>query len=160
MKSTEPSHDDLRTVCDMASGIADGDDNGENQALVQNVEAWLEALEILTPDAELALAQAVIAKHKVTHPNQGNEISQVLTLSTSHLTEKTIEGLEAGETFGQTIFEKGDYGWWVYVGIAPVTDCMPIDLASCMVKALHAQCEWICFDSDGPVNPNLPTFDW
>ena len=85
------------------------------------------------------------------------EIARTLVLSTSHLTEATCNGYLHTAPFA--VFEKGEYGWFVYV-IDDYPEGMPPGLAQCFSIARGLGCEWIMFDRDGPVMDFLPAYEW
>lgn len=99
------------------------------------------------------------------------EISRMLTLSTSHITQKTAEELEQRpaqfNSFWSAwdhlaIYDKGSYGWWILVSELEYAELnqLPEDLAACCRFAKQNDCDWLCLDCDGPVEEYLPTYEW
>ena len=89
------------------------------------------------------------------------EIAATLVLSTAHMSSAT-----ANEWMDQcpwACFEKGDYGWFMYVcddaGITEATD-IPLEIRSALHVARKLCCEWIMWDGDGPILDELPQYDW
>ena len=165
-----PSLQELRAIVNLADHLLQQDDDMDATlhkdlgTAVEDTLEWIEALETLPPDAEIALAQAVLAKHKATPPGPSGtspEIAQMLFLNTSHIEETTNVYLEAGMDFGLTVFRKGDYGWFIYVDSQDlVMAYLPDGLLACVKYAKDLGCSWICLDMDGPIDGNLPSYDW
>ncbi len=93
-------------------------------------------------------------------------ISKMLTLSTSHISAETSE-LIADEPdnngFGLAVYEKAEFGFWIYCGDKRVSDILselPDDLRRCIELARENDCEWLCLDCDGAEINNMPTYDW
>ena len=91
-----------------------------------------------------------------------DEIARMMVLSTGHLTERT-RNTWIKEECPWACFEKGEYGWFMYVcddmGICEAPD-VPIELRSALHVARLRGCEWIMFDRDGPEIEDLPYYDW
>lgn len=89
------------------------------------------------------------------------ETQTLLTLSTAHLRERTCN--EWLENCPWSCFPKGEWGWFLYVnddpGITHV-DSVPNELKPILEYALSLGCSWVMFDSDGPVQDGLVTYDW
>ncbi len=84
-------------------------------------------------------------------------IEPMMVLSTGHLTFDTCNRwLKQAD---HAVFEKGDYGWFIYV-IERGEDDMPADLGACMELARQLRCAWIMFDRDAPEVDQLPSYDW
>ena len=84
-------------------------------------------------------------------------IEPMLVLSTGNLTSDTCNRWM--KSADHAVFEKGEYGWFVYV--TEPGDCdTPPDLADCMAFARRRRCVWIMFDRDAPAPPGLPNYDW
>ena len=102
------------------------------------------------------------------------EISRMLTISTVHISKKTAERLTFGNPHDLKMpayFEKGDYGWFVfvprnYLDVHSNGDHeesyqnAPDDLRDCMREAWLNNCEWLCLDCDGLEVDDLPKYDW
>ena len=161
-----PSLQELRAIVNLADHLLQQDDDMDATlhkdlgTAVEDTLEWIEALEAMTPASEIAMAQAVLAKHKVAS-NAGPEIAQTLFLSTAHIEETTAASLEADMDFSLTVFRKGDYGWFIYVNSPDlVMAYLPDGLLACVKYAKDLGCAWICLDMDGPIDGNLPSYDW
>lgn len=84
-------------------------------------------------------------------------IETVLTLSTAHLRHDTCNVWLHHCPFAA--FEKGDYGWFVFVPEDEPND-MPEDFATCVAAARALHCAWLMFDRDAPALANMPVYDW
>ena len=83
-------------------------------------------------------------------------IEPMLVLSTGNLTFETCNHwLKQSD---HAVFEKGEYGWFVYVG--EPGDDFPADLLACITLARQRRCCWIMFDRDAPAAAELPSYDW
>ena len=97
------------------------------------------------------------------------EISKMLTLSTAHLDEDAVRKLEdeahAKETGDElafadiTVYEKIDYGFFVYILEGNHED-LPECLQQCIKVASDSGCSLICFDRDADTINELPTYEW
>jgi hypothetical protein len=161
-----PSLQELRAIVGLADGYLqqaddlDKDLHADLGTAVVDCVQWLDALESLTPASEIAMAQAVIAKHNLAS-NKGPEIAQMLFLNTAHIEQTTSIYLDDGMDFGLTVFRKGDYGWFIYVDSQDlVMSQLPDDLFACVKYAKDLGCVWICLDMDGQSDGNLPSYDW
>ncbi len=89
----------------------------------------------------------------------------MLALSTSHITEDTAGRMDKNDIEGVVLYQKKDFGWFVYVPYAfdfkelEDGDC-PADIFRCMKFALENGCDWIMFDNDVNEIPDLPVYDW
>lgn len=83
------------------------------------------------------------------------EKHNMLALSTGHLTQKTICNME-----NFIAYEKGEYGWFVYVPEIMDTYEMPKDLDNCIQFARNNGCDWIMFDRDVETIDSLQIYDW
>ena len=91
-------------------------------------------------------------------------ISRVLTISTAHIDGETADGLDDkdSDTYGLSVYEKGDYGWWIYIPESwkkPKTG-FPQGLAACIDLAVRNDCNWLCLDQDAEEVEGLPVYDW
>ncbi|MCI1271665.1 MAG: hypothetical protein LKM31_10810 [Sphingobium sp.] len=84
-------------------------------------------------------------------------IERMLVLSTANVTAETCNVYLHTAPFAA--FEKGDYGWFVYVPI-DLPDDLPADLAGCFDVASRAGVDWIMLDRDAQEHPGLPAYDW
>lgn len=91
----------------------------------------------------------------------GLEIANMLVLSTGHLTEKV--GTTIGRANYNSIYEKGDHGYFVWVPGNDSEACMgsmPVCLHECIMFARGKGCQWIMFDQDGDRVEGLQFYDW
>lgn len=84
-------------------------------------------------------------------------VEPMLVLSTGNLSFQTCN-VWMNQT-DHAVFEKADYGWFVYVA-EPGDDDIPGDLRDCLALARRCRCDWIMFDRDAAISPDLPSFDW
>ena len=79
------------------------------------------------------------------------EKTQMLTVSTAHLTYETLENLKqiCKESSALVCYEKGNYGYFVYLTHEVKTLDIPKDLKAMLQLAFDNDCELICFDCDG-----------
>lgn len=102
------------------------------------------------------------------------KITNMLTLSTAHITKETADKLNhdcepiAPEDYnlhsfcwelGISCYSKSIYGWFLWIDRAN-HEAAPEDLRLCMKFALDNGCEWLCLDCDGLVEDSLPTYEW
>ena len=91
-------------------------------------------------------------------------VRRILDISTAHVSGRTAELIRCERLHAfAVIFEKGDYGWLVYVPSEPGNEDhpdFPADLKAVMVFARKLDCDWIMFDRDGVILDELPAFDW
>lgn len=80
------------------------------------------------------------------------EINKMLSLSTAHVTERTAHIMENFNIDNVVIYDKPNYGWFVYVPdrleIEECQDICPDDLYECLLFARDNGCDWIMFDCD------------
>lgn len=91
----------------------------------------------------------------------GREQQVMLVLSTAHLSQSTAANFSA--CCAWTHFEKGEYGWFVYVPVdAADTEGpdVPLELRSAMHVARTHGYQWVMYDRDGPEMEELPTYEW
>lgn len=93
------------------------------------------------------------------------EISKVLTVSTSHITEEVAKQLDRESKtneYALSVYNKDDYGWWICVP----EDCKSVcgHIPSCLRKLIELattnDCNWLCIDCDGPEVDGLETYSW
>lgn len=93
-----------------------------------------------------------------------SEITNMLVLSTGHITDDTADYLEHPEGTEIISYRKGDYGWFVNVEDDLDDEKMedqPADLVACKRLARQNGCNWIMFDRDGPAEKDLlPYYVW
>ncbi|MCL4743870.1 MAG: hypothetical protein KJZ83_00495 [Burkholderiaceae bacterium] len=122
---------------------------------LHNAVAWLKALKEITPQQEVAMALAVLKKHKV-QPN----IRYFLDLSTAHLTEDTRKRWSDGEFDKVLSYDANDYGWWLWTGTEnEMLGDIPEDLMTVIAYARNIGCDWIKFDCDGEHVAGLTVYD-
>lgn len=86
------------------------------------------------------------------------EISKTLVLYIGHLTDDTCNRYLPDNQQTNSWYEKGEYGWFVYV--SNDAGSHPKDLEDCLNYAREHDCDWIMFDRDGPLEPDLRCYDW
>ena len=90
------------------------------------------------------------------------EITKMLTLSTAHITDSTMEQLDREPVYnnlGLCVYKKSDYGWFIYLdNTMDLTDMrLPNDLLKCLALAKSVGCDVLCLDCDGPEELFLPS---
>jgi len=89
------------------------------------------------------------------------EIRKFMCLSTCHIPDPEGASQTIEDERGVTPY---DYGWWVWVPddvMAEHEACPYIDgLLQCLLLARSFGCDYLQLDNDGPIEPNLPVFDW
>jgi len=87
------------------------------------------------------------------------EIAKVLVLSTAHLPETVDKALTANvEAYPEISCDRITWGYLVWVRESGYAAGEPWDTLFAYANNLH--CQWIKFDCDGPVMPDLPSWDW
>ena len=94
------------------------------------------------------------------------EIQKTLVLSTAPITE-TESQLLAGlvdatwdpERIPLTVYDHLSYGWNIFTRQTPNLDILP-NIRNLISLAVDNGCDWLRFDQDGEIVPDLPTFDW
>jgi len=86
------------------------------------------------------------------------EIHRMLAQSTAHLAQATLaKGAEAFQRL--SAFEKGEYGWFVYVPepqlLEELVEGLTEDVATCIRFAAAQDMQWIMFDRDVDVISQL-----
>lgn len=92
-----------------------------------------------------------------------DEIHNVLTLSTSHVTETTAKILNSipceqwssvcGGPFGS-------YGWFMYAPEEDFEGTIPPELMRVFKYARSVGCKYVLFDRDANTVDQLPAFEW
>lgn len=98
----------------------------------------------------------------------GDDIEQMITISSCHISKTTAEYLERQSLDKHTdiiCYEKSNLGWFIYVPYDEYKHIhknkeIPIDLKRLFKYAAKKQCTWLCIDRDGIVLKNFPIFDW
>lgn len=92
------------------------------------------------------------------------EITKMLTISTTHLTEDDavylVRACNWDDINELVVYEKGDYGWFVYIPNDLNEYNLSENLKYILAFAKNNECDWICFDEDGCVVKELNTYDW
>lgn len=86
------------------------------------------------------------------------EITSMITLSTGHLTEEACNHW-LPNACPWAVFEKGDWGYFMYVTDDNMDDTTPQCVVDAITFARGAFAQWIMFDSDGPLEEGLPSYD-
>ena len=87
----------------------------------------------------------------------------ILDLSTSHLPEHLGTDLNAHDA---VVAYNLEYGWLMWVPDDPVVDDddpmgrVPSEVLLIQLYARRWGCDYVLFDADGPVDPNLPAWEW
>jgi hypothetical protein len=96
------------------------------------------------------------------------EINKELVLSTAHIRREDSDILESGVDF----IDGFEYGWRLWVGVLEhypdpggmekfrQTTRLSSEVWNLLVLARTLDCRWLVLDCDGPVEKNLPEFDW
>jgi hypothetical protein len=91
------------------------------------------------------------------------EIDKMLTLSTSHLTEKTVTWYLETNNSELVVFPKKDYGYFIFIGSDYVEELykdIPNDLVEVIKFALKKDCAWLCLDRDAEQIEELDVYPW
>lgn len=89
-------------------------------------------------------------------------ISNMITLSTAHITEETAILLNDDRTVGKwgvVAYAKSVYGWFIPLVFGELTN-VPADLLGCIKYALGHNCSCLCLDQAGDIVDDLPIYDW
>jgi hypothetical protein len=92
------------------------------------------------------------------------EITKLMALSTSHVTEQTAKALDdESADFGTPHYDYGGYGWILVVPPNKEAwdrlNCPP-ELRTVLEFAGRRGCERLLLDRDAPPTPDLPTWEW
>ena len=84
-----------------------------------------------------------------------NAVQKILTLSTAHVTEKTLDILSNDPAaYNIDSYEKrdadGSYGFFIYITDNYIPKEMPDDLKGVLSYAISRKCSVVCLDQDGP----------
>ena len=90
------------------------------------------------------------------------EKQTVLVLSTNHLPEEVMGMLGKESVLLQNhLIAPYVYGAFVWVPDASErATSLPEELARVMTYAGERGCQWVRFDSDGPLEDDLPAWEW
>ncbi len=90
----------------------------------------------------------------------------MLVLSTGHVSMETAELMDNNNISRVVLYNKGDYGWFVYIPDEGIDfdeledgEC-PADLYRCMKYARDNGCDWLMFDCDTETIDELPVYNW
>ena len=163
-----PSLQELRAIVNLADHLLQQDDDMDATlhkdlgTAVEDTLEWIEALEAMTPASEIAMAQAVLAKHGAPANKLPFAVSKMLSLSTAHLEKATADALTNGFSFGQTVYDKDVYGWWIALPDLsdPPEEVESPSLRAVLERAKLLGCEWLMLDSDAEILDDLPSYDW
>ena len=89
------------------------------------------------------------------------EISKMITVSTGHISKETAELLENDNIYGLIVYQKDEYGWFIF--LSEEDDyyvSIPDELLKLIKFAKDLGCSWLCLDRDGDVLEYLEVFDW
>lgn len=87
------------------------------------------------------------------------EISNMLTLSITHIPESVAKALEnepESNQFGLSVYPFA-YGFWICVP-HEIPPMIPESVAACLSLAKENDCQWLCFDCDTEPLDTLPVF--
>lgn len=96
-------------------------------------------------------------------------VRQFLDLSTSHLPFRVLIGDEYGPSplkslDGVVAYSHDEFGWLVWVPDDPdevnEDHDIPAELLAVQKHARSLNCDYVLFDRDGPVDQELPTWNW
>lgn len=99
-----------------------------------------------------------------TKQNSTLFITKMVTISTTHISEKTAHLLEVEakeNNLGICVYNKADFGWYITIDdeIKRNTD-LPKDLYKAIQFASDVGCQTLCLDCDGTVVGFLDKYDW
>lgn len=101
-----------------------------------------------------------------TLKKQHGEFTQMLTISTLHVSEETAEKLDAVcddsmavDHWMPPVYEKDGYGWFIYVDPDRMDEDIPTDLKAVLTYAATSGCTWLCMDADADPIPELPVYE-
>jgi hypothetical protein len=91
------------------------------------------------------------------------EKTNLLTVSTAHITAKTAHMLEKEPTENAMclcVYDKVGYGWYIAITENMDTSCVPKDLAKLISLAIDLDCSTLCLDCDCEPCNYLDTYEW
>lgn len=122
--------------------------------LPDGVKAWRRDLSDDVHDRQEAAADTFAS-------SRPDAIRKMLDLSTAHLPESL--GTDLTAEYGVTAY-RTEYGFLMWVPDDPseVNDdaSVPSEVLIIQKYARALGCDYVLFDRDGPINPNLPTWEW
>lgn len=93
------------------------------------------------------------------------EIEHMLCGTTGHVTDESRKALDAGgDALGLVVFQKKDYGWYIYVNPCAeeqaLTDDAGDDIRRLCAKARSLGCHWVMLDQACDEIEGLDTYEW
>ena len=91
------------------------------------------------------------------------EIARVLIVSTAHIRPQDQALLEEQEQSASAliVYSKAEYGWLILCDKRPLDKHVLSAELIALIRLARAQgCTWLMLDRDGPIYPQLATFDW
>ena len=94
------------------------------------------------------------------------QVEKILVLSTCHVSTETAHGFVNKRFDDSLVVVDRKTGWFINVvgvqtdGTGKIDSGCPDDLMTCIRLAQENDCEWLLLDRDGPIEADLPTFDW
>ena len=82
-----------------------------------------------------------------------------LDCSTAHLSRSARDWLDASVADGARMVAATPCGWFIWVGHDSAAH-VPADLVATMRRARSLDADYILFDADAALVPELPVFDW
>ena len=131
--------------------------------------AWLKSLKGADQMDRIKLAIKTLRDEGVlfwTDDDHGLELDAILHVSTSHIHEDTAGRLTAtvknaeGAIPGLAVFEKSNYGWFVYTHSDEPNPHIPDELDTILQWCSQNGVMWLCLDADAGAHPEFSTFDW
>lgn len=96
------------------------------------------------------------------------QIEKIMVLSTAHIKKETADLLEE-DNIGLIVISR-ETGYLIHTVSLPMTDSVsedllnnsryPNDLAACIQLAHKNGCDWLLLDCDGPIESDIPFYDW
>lgn len=88
------------------------------------------------------------------------EVRNFLTISTAHVTRLTAEWLDTNPSNLGVYGGSLEYGWFLWVPTIDVLEDIPEELLNVFKFARKHDCAYVMFDRDGPIEPELQSWDW
>lgn len=97
--------------------------------------------------------------------NPEEVIVRTLEISTAHVCPAGREVLSDPDQCAVTAYEKGDFGWLLYVPVDEPTPTkptpgLPRSLIDILTYARQHNCRWVMLDCDAYIVRDLPVYDW
>lgn len=84
-------------------------------------------------------------------------VQKMLDASTVHIKSSTAQWLE---THPIIMYDKGEYGWFIYTQSEELPADTPDDLIDVINYANSLGCSWLMLDRDGDIIDELGYFEW